>query len=157
MWIQISPNLPHSWRCRLPPVTPWATSYNSGTLFPLNSSSPTSTMSLFWRSTGPSADGAASQMLTSRWVHANILIYKICPPPASTRGQEGCFQSWLACLDPLPWTLPMQDSWPLFHGSASFIKLQREGIWVSAADLPPAPQHGWLEHYISILLLLQLL
>lgn len=148
MWIQISPNLPHSWRCRLPPVTPWAISYNSGTLSPLNSSSPTSTTSLFWRSTGPSADGAASQMLTSRWVHANILIYKICPPPPLGR---------LACSDPLPWTLPMQDSWPLFHGSASFIKLQREGIWVSAADLPPAPQHVWLEHYISILLLLQLL
>lgn len=47
--------------------------------------------------------------------------------------------------------------WPLLHGSASFIKLQREGIWVSATDLPLAPQHGWLEHYLSILLLLQLL
>lgn len=68
------PSLPHSWRCRLPPVTQWATSYNSGTLSPLNSSWLTSTTSRFWRSTGPSADGAASQRSTSRWVQPNSHI-----------------------------------------------------------------------------------
>lgn len=111
IWLQISPNLPHSWRFKLPPVTPWVTSSNSGILSPLSSSLPTSTTSLFWRSTGPSADGAASQMSTSRWVHANILIYKIChPSPASVQGPEACFQSWLSLSDPLPWTRSMQDS-----------------------------------------------
>lgn len=86
IWTQISPILPHSWRCRLPPVTQWATSYNSGTLSPLNSSSPTSTTSRFWRSTGPSADGAASQRSTSRWVQPNTHIDNTRPPLDVTRG-----------------------------------------------------------------------
>lgn len=87
MWIHISPDLPHSWRCRLPPGTPWATSYSSGTLSPRNSLWPTNTTSLSWRSTGPSADGAACQTSTSRWVHPNAQIYKIlAPTPCSDLG-----------------------------------------------------------------------
>lgn len=76
----LNTNLPHSWRCRLPPVTQWATSYNSGTRSPLNSSWPTSTTSRFWRSTGPSADGAASQRSTLRWVQPNSHIANTRPP-----------------------------------------------------------------------------
>lgn len=131
MWIQISPNLPHSWRCRLPPVTLWATSYSSGTLSPLNSLSPTSTMSLFWGSTGPSADGAACQMSTLRWVHPNILIYKICPPQMHLSAGS-VFPIMARLLGPV--AMDALDA-GLFHASVSFVKLQREGIWVSAADM----------------------
>ncbi len=60
-----------SWRCRLPPVTQWGMLYNSGTRSPLNSSWRTNTLSLYWRSMGPSVDGAAFQMLTLRWVFLN--------------------------------------------------------------------------------------
>lgn len=64
-----------SWRCRLPPATQWGTLYSSGTRSPRNSSSPTNTASLCWRSTGPSVGGAAFQMLTLRWVYLNTEIH----------------------------------------------------------------------------------
>lgn len=78
IWLQItlrSPTIPHSWRCSLPPVTRWGTLRNSGTRSPQNSSLRTSTMSLYWRSTGPSVGGAAFQMLTLRWVNLNTEIH----------------------------------------------------------------------------------
>jgi len=60
-----------SLRCRLHPVTRWATWYSSGIRSPLNSSLQTNTTSLCWRSMGPSVAGAAFQMLTLRWVYLN--------------------------------------------------------------------------------------
>lgn len=78
VWVcvyNISKSLLLSWRCSLPPVTQWGTLYNSGTRSPLNSSSQMNTLSLYWRSMGPSVDGAASQMLTLRWVYPNTEIH----------------------------------------------------------------------------------
>lgn len=64
-------NASSSWRCRLPPATQWAMWYNSGIPSPLNLLLLTNTTNLYWKFMGLSADGAAFQMLTLRWVYPN--------------------------------------------------------------------------------------
>lgn len=64
-------NASFSWRCRLPPATQWAMWYNSGIPSPLNLLLLTNTTNLYWKFMGLSADGAAFQMLTLRWVYPN--------------------------------------------------------------------------------------